>query len=112
MPQPHSDDPIVDYGRQNRTMIEDILNVASELYDRTGIRPDAVRCHPETAYHLGREQQERAFTPHTYTMPGITDRSIVGIRLETDQHLPPGMWRLCDEHDTLLYDSREGTHAL
>lgn len=36
---------------------------------------------------------------------------LVGLRLVADDHLPPGVWRLADRDQTLLYDCREGKHV-
>ncbi len=33
---------------------------------------------------------------------------LFGMRLHTDSWLPPDVWRLADEHGTLLYDCRQG----
>jgi hypothetical protein len=34
--------------------------------------------------------------------------ALFGMNLDTDQWLPPDVWRLADEHGTLLYDCRQG----
>lgn len=94
-------------------VIDHILTAAGDITHRTMLRPDEVRCHPETALRIDQEMWARALTPHPYTIPGITEnRGAVGMRVEVDPWLPPGMFRLCDEDGTLLYDSREGTSAL
>lgn len=33
---------------------------------------------------------------------------VLGMQLNIDDYLPPDVWRLADEHGTLLYDCREG----
>ena len=42
------------------------------------------------------------------TLLGVETQGPLGMRLEIDHHLPPGVWRLTDEHGTLLYDCRQG----
>lgn len=47
--------------------------------------------------------------PHPpVTMLDITRQGPFGLRLDIDHNLPQGVWRLTDEHGTLLYDCRQG----
>lgn len=44
----------------------------------------------------------RPFTDDPFVAP------VLGMRFNIDDWLPPDVWRLADEHGTLLYDCREG----
>lgn len=36
------------------------------------------------------------------------DPVLFGMHVQPDSYLPPDVWRLADEHGTLLYDCRQG----
>lgn len=98
--------------------VDAILTAIGKVQRRTYDRPAILRCAPNVAYEImvtfdpltvgadfGRFGPPGAGIPDYFDpRPGA-----LGMRLETDEYLPPGAWRLCDEDDTLLYDCREGT---
>lgn len=98
-----------------------IHDAASEIAYRTSVPPKQLRCHPSTGFELHQAWAEMTgaydmgrFGPRGAIIPDYFDTrpQILGMAVETDSWLPPGMFRLCDEDGTLLYDSREGTSAL
>lgn len=67
-----------------------------------------LRCHPSVAIDLHREALDSsgAFMPASFA--GHTPR-LLGMEMVSDEWLPRGVWRLCDDDGTLLLDCREGT---
>lgn len=84
-----------------------ILNAARDVTHRRGLPPEVIRCHPLIAVELHRAALDQGFGS-----PFDRDVTLAGMRVDTDEHLPERVWRLCDADDTLLLDCREGTPAL
>jgi hypothetical protein len=92
--------------------IEEITMAAHRIMVDRPVRVEVVRVGVALAYELERQSWINALKPHAFSPPGITDPHVGGLRIVVDDHLPADVWRLCDEDMTLLYDCREGTHAL
>jgi hypothetical protein len=88
--------------------IEGIAVEAHRIMVERPVRVRRLQVHPQTGYELQRQMMIDACAPHDYRPPGLYEPGPVGLDLETNEHLPPGVWRLADEHGTLLYDCREG----
>jgi hypothetical protein len=61
--------------------------------------------------HAGMEICRISMTSDSYAPRyGLTldTTPVFGMRLNIDDYLPPDVWRLADDHGTLLYDCREG----
>lgn len=105
--------------------LEQVHAAAMELTRRLGQRPVILRVGH--AAWIGAETMIRnnralgastlgRFGPPGANIPDYFDPTpgviLLGLIVELDQWLQPAAWRLCDADGTLLYDSREGTHAL
>ncbi len=55
-------------------------------------------------YRMAMDPRGMTWAPLNAPMGG----DLFGMRLHTDTWLPPDVWRLADEHGTLLYDCRQG----
>ncbi len=92
-------------------MIEltEIARQASAVMARRGIRPGMLWVGVAVGVEVYRLVADPALI-HGYraVQMGIDEPEVFGMRLNTDEWLPPDVWRLADEHGTLLYDCREG----
>jgi hypothetical protein len=61
--------------------------------------PFGIRMHTATTNMLYRD----AFGG----MPGGRSDVLLGLTVTPDESLPPGVWRICADDGSLLYDSRE-----
>lgn len=110
--------------------VPELVQAAAGVHRRTGTRAAVVRCAPDVGYEI-----MSTFDPYTsgqyygrfreaevigewadgspVSFPGSYDPrpGALGMAMEIDEHLPRGVWRLCDADQTLLYDCREGRHA-
>jgi hypothetical protein len=109
---------------------DEILQVVTDVCRRTAHQPKVLRCSPDVQYQI-----MSTFDPYRsgqysgrfgdaevigewpdgspVRFPTSFDRrpGALGMALEVDEHLPRGVWRLCDADQTLLYDCREGKHV-
>lgn len=51
---------------------------------------------------------ESHYAVNPYSFEHVDTPPVFGMRLNIDDYLPPDVWRLADEHGTLLYDCRQG----
>jgi hypothetical protein len=111
--------------------IEDIIRAVHEVQREHYVKPAVLRCHPSVNMAIHAHGMAHKFgSTHgrfgdaepigqwpdgeVVSFPGSFDprHGALGMVLEIDEYLPVDAWRLCDADMTLLYDCRQGTHAL
>jgi hypothetical protein len=104
------------------SLLDAILQARSDLARRSRRKATVLRCSPKFHYQLLQEsiELERSapglsmslgrFGPPGANIPDWYDPrpGIIGLTIEDDGWLPPDVWRLCADDQTLLYDCREG----
>lgn len=93
---------------QTDVTLDEMAAAAHRVMVDRPVRVDAVHCNPATWHQLQGVMWESALSGGHIAPPGLTEPSLLGVRLVVDPHLPPDVWRLTDEDETLLYDCREG----
>lgn len=84
-----------------------VEEIAAAMH-RTG-GTEMVLAAPDVAHELFRQAWESPLSSIRLSAPNPPETIILGRTIAIDEHLPAGVWRLCDADMTLLYDCREGT---
>jgi hypothetical protein len=90
--------------------IEEVAAQAHRIMVERPVRVRALIVSPETGYELQQQMWLDITRPLSQPIrpPGLYEPGPIGLDMVTDPHLSLGVWRLADEHGTLLYDSRQG----
>ena len=86
----------------SRQQVLDVLDGAEQVYAALAYRPEVFRCARDVWGRLA--ASDRGTVP----LVGGYDLQVFGMRVEVDEYLPRGVWRLCDGAGTALFDCRQG----